>query len=105
MAAAAFNWSIHAFFIHPLMAILTEFMCSFLKAVDICIANVRGMALGAFADHHNFILGMVANGTGVCFLVLAMRKISRLPCLCCLQNNICRADANLNSENHTGHNK
>jgi hypothetical protein len=60
------------------------------------------MAGSTFSNHHDLILGMMANGAGIGFLVLAMRKISRLPCLFGLQDYIRRPDAYLHSESPTG---
>jgi len=105
MAAAAFYRSIHAFIINPLMAILAKFMRSLFIAVDISVANVFGVAGFAFINHHNFILGMVAIGAGICFLMLSMREICRLPGLCGLQDNFRRAYAYLHSKNTTSDNE
>jgi hypothetical protein len=98
MAAATFNRSIHSFNIHPLVAILAEFMRSFLIAVDISIAYVLGVAISAFINHHHIILGMMAYGAGICFLVLTMGKISRFPCLLGLQDHIPRTNAYLHTK-------
>ncbi|KPK28277.1 MAG: hypothetical protein AMJ61_02875 [Desulfobacterales bacterium SG8_35_2] len=92
MAAAAFYRSIHAFIINPLMAILAKFMRSLFIAVDISVANVFGVA-------------GLAIGAGICFLMLSMREICRLPGLCGLQDNFRRTYAYLHSKNTTSDNE
>ncbi len=98
MTATAFNRCIHAFIIYFLMAILAKFMRRLLIAVDISIAYVLGMAVGAFINNHDLILGMMASSAGVCLLVLPMWKISWFPCCLSLQNNFSRANADLNTK-------
>ncbi|KPJ98613.1 MAG: hypothetical protein AMJ60_07625 [Desulfobacterales bacterium SG8_35] len=103
MTAAAFYRCIPAFIIHLLMAILAHFMSCLLVAVDISIADVRGMTVGAFINYHDLILGMMAGGAGIVLLMLAMRKISRFSCRFGLQSYIGRPYADLNSESTTGY--
>jgi len=98
MAAATFYRSIHAFIIHPLVAILAELMRSFLIAADISIANVLGVTIRAFINHHDLIFGMVADCAGICFLVLTMGEIRRFPCLFGLQDHIARTNAYLHTK-------
>ena len=98
MAASAFNRCIPAFLIHALVAILTELMRSFLKAVDFCISNIQGVAAGTFGNHHDLSLGMMTNGAGICCLVVTMWELSRFACLFGLQDNNCRAKTYLHSE-------
>jgi uncharacterized membrane protein len=102
MAAAAFNRCILAGIIDILVAILAEFVCGLFKAVDIRIAYILGMAAGAFINHHDPVLGMMANGAGIGFLVLPMRKICRFSGFFGLQSYICRTNAYLNTQGSSG---
>jgi hypothetical protein len=41
---------------------------------------------------------MVADGAGICFLVLTMEETSRFPCLFGLQDHVARTNANLHTK-------
>ena len=65
MATAAFYLCIFVILVHHFVAILAQFMCCLLIAVDIRITNVLGMTVGTFINHHYLILGMMAGSTGI----------------------------------------
>ena len=102
MTATAFYRCIHTSIIYFLVAILAQFMSRLLIAVDISIAYVLGMTVGAFINDHDIILGMMASGAGVGFLVLTMGKFGWFSCCFSLQSNFCRANADLNPKSTAG---
>ena len=65
MTTTAFNRCFTTFFVHLFMAILAQFMCCLLVAIDIRIAYLPSMATGTFVNHHYLILGMMAGSTGI----------------------------------------
>lgn len=61
MTTTTFNRCILALIIHFFVAILAQFMGSLLIAVHFGNTYVYGMAVGAFINHHDLILGMMTN--------------------------------------------
>ena len=99
MTAAAFYWCIPAFLtVNSFMAILAQFMGSFLIAVHIWVAYVQSMADGALLNYHYFALGMMADSAGIFLLVLPMREISWFSGSFSLQRNFCRPYTDLQAE-------
>lgn len=103
MAAAAFDRCILARLINTLVTILAEFVRSLFVAVDLGIGYVLVVAAGAFSDHHYPVLGVMAKGAGIRFLVLPMWEIRRFSSFRGLQSNICRTNAYLNTQSSSGH--
>jgi len=102
MAAAALDRRIHALFIDLLVAVLAHFVGRLLITVHICIAQILIMAAGAFINHHDLILGMMAGCAGICLLVLTMREVRWLSRRFGLQCDLSRTYAYFDAENITG---